>query len=102
MAISRERPKKALGIVAGWAITWQRSRITACKHWLPKAWRRPLSPESLSAPSGSPGCRLLRVPTSLCHTWHWFRRLHNAIAITNSTKVKAVLARTRRALLDHG
>jgi hypothetical protein len=35
-------------------------------------------------------------------TWHCFRRLHNAIPITNTTKLKAVLARTRRALVDQG
>src|SRR6266446_371773 len=89
-------------MLSGWAISRQRSRITACKHWLPKAWRRPLIPASLSPSSGSPGCRSLSLPTSFCHTWHWFRRLHSAIAITNNTSAKAVLARTRRALLDQG
>src|SRR2546430_15157393 len=76
--------------------------MRACKHWLPSSWRRPLIPASLSPLSGSPGCRELRLPTSFCHTWHWFRRLHSASAITNSTRAKAVLARTRRALLDQG
>src|ERR1700730_7776703 len=86
----------------GCAITSQRSRMMACKHWLPSCWRRPLSPESLSLPSGSLGCRSLSFPTRLCHTWHWFRRLHSAIPITNNTRAKAVLARTRRALVDQG
>src|SRR2546421_5882371 len=76
--------------------------MSACKHWLPRAWRRPLMPESLIVLLGSLGCRSLSLPTSLCHTWHWFRRLHSAIPITNSTRAKAVLSRTRRALLDHG
>src|SRR5712692_6525405 len=76
--------------------------MRACKHWLPSSWRRPLMPESLSSLSGSRGCRSLSLPTSFCHTWHWFSRLHSAIAITNKTRVKAVLARTRRALLDQG
>src|SRR5205807_6035113 len=58
--------------------------------------------ESLSPLSGSLGCRSLSLPTRRCHTWHWFNRLHSAIAITNSTSAKAVLARTRRALLDQG
>src|SRR6266852_2621705 len=43
-----------------------------------------------------------RFPTKLCHTWHWFRRLHSAIPITNTTRVKAVLSRTCRTLLDQG
>src|SRR5216684_1322255 len=76
--------------------------MSVCKHWLPSSWRRPLSPESLSVLSGSAGCRELSFPTRLCHTWHWFRRLHSAIPITNTTRAKAVLARTRRALVDQG
>src|SRR6266704_4845367 len=71
-------------------------------HWLPSAWRRPLSPESLIALSGCTGCRSLSLPTRLFQTWHWLRRLHSAIAITNSTSAKAVLSRTRRTLLHHG
>src|SRR6266566_3565259 len=76
--------------------------ISTCKHWLPRALRRPLSPESLIAPSGSAGCRSLSLPTRLIHTWHWLRRLHSASAITNSTRLKAVLSRTRRTLVFHG
>src|SRR5216683_2590124 len=76
--------------------------MRACKPWLPSSLRRPLSPASLMLLFGSAGCRSLSLPTKLCHTWHWFRRLHRAIAISNNTKVKAVLSRTRRALLDHG
>src|SRR5947207_12273801 len=76
--------------------------MRACKHWLPSSWRRPLIPASLSPLCGSRGCRSLSLPTSFCHTWHWFNRLHNAIAITNNTSAKAVLARTRRALFDQG
>src|SRR5271165_3892437 len=69
--------------------------MSPCRHWLPNAWRRPLSPESLIALSGSAGCRSLSFPTRLFHTWHWLRRLHRAMAITNSTRLKAVLGRTR-------
>src|SRR5438876_7337418 len=76
--------------------------MSTCRHWLPRAWRRPLSPESLIALSGCTGCRELRLPTRLFQTWHWLRRLHSAIAITNSTSAKAVLSRTRRTLLHHG
>src|SRR5216684_5745396 len=76
--------------------------MRACKPWLPNSLRRPLSPPSPIVLAGSPGCRELRLPTSLCHTWHWFRRLHSAIPITNSTRAKAVLSRTRRALVDQG
>src|SRR5216683_4453111 len=76
--------------------------MMACKQWLPSSLRRPLSPESLIVLFGSAGCRSLSLPTRLCHTWHWFRRLHSAIEITNSTSVKAVLSRTRRALVDQG
>src|SRR2546426_486923 len=76
--------------------------MMACKQWLPSSLRRPLSPASLSVLSGSAGCRSLSFPTRLCHTWHWFRRLHSAIPITNNTRAKAVLARTRRALVDQG
>src|SRR5881392_66335 len=86
----------------GWAITSQRSRMMACRQWLPSALRRPLSPASLIVLFGSAGCRSLSLPTRLCHTWYWFRRLHSAIAITNNTRAKAVLARTRRALVDQG
>src|SRR6266566_7992654 len=71
-------------------------------HWLPRAWRRPLSPESLIELSGCAGCRELRLPTRLSQTWHWLRRLHSPSAITNSTSAKAVLSRTRRTLVDHG
>src|SRR5438552_11242556 len=74
----------------------------ACKHCLPSSVRRPLSPASLIVLLGSAGCRSLSLPTKLCHTWHWLRRLHSASAITNNTNVKAVLSRTRRALLDQG
>src|SRR5436305_514807 len=74
----------------------------ACKHWLPSSVRRPLIPASLIVLLGSAGCRSLSLPTKLCHTWHWLRRLHNAMAITNKTRLKAVLSRTRRALLDQG
>src|SRR5207244_8126350 len=80
----------------------QRSRMRACTHWLPSSVRRPLSPASLIVLLGSAGCRSLSLPTRLCHTWHWLRRLHSAIAITNKTKVKAVLSRTRRAFVDQG
>src|SRR5947208_10687570 len=76
--------------------------MRACTHWLPSSVRRPLSPESLIVLLGSAGCRSLSWPTRLCHTWHWLRRLHSAIAITNKTKVKAVLSRTRRAFVDQG
>src|SRR5271165_4307067 len=76
--------------------------MSPCRHWLPNAWRRPLSPESLIALSGSAGCRSLSFPTRLFHTWHWLRRLHRAMAITNSTRLKAVLSRTRRTLVFHG
>src|SRR5207247_2649086 len=76
--------------------------MRACTHWLPSAVRRPLSPASLIVLFGSLGCRSLSLPTRLCHTWHWLRRLHRAIAITNITKAKAVLSRTRRTLLDQG
>src|SRR2546425_12259100 len=76
--------------------------MRACKHWLPSSLRRPLSPESLIVLLGEAGWRSLSLPTRLCQTWHWLRRLHSAMAITNSTKVKAVLSRTRRALVDHG
>src|SRR5438876_4144347 len=89
-------------MVDGWAITRQRSRISACTHWLPSSLRRPLSPESLSVLLGSAGCRSLSFPTRLCHTWHGLRRLQSAMAITNITRAKAVLARTRRALVDQG
>src|SRR5437588_11398635 len=74
----------------------------ACKHWLPSSVRRPLSPASLIVLLGSAGCRSLSLPTKLCQTWHWLRRLHSAIAITNKTRLKAVLSRTRRTLLDQG
>src|SRR5260370_32309541 len=86
----------------GWAITSQHSCMMACKHWLPSSLRRPLSPEALIVLFGSAGCRSLSFPTRLCHTWHWFRRLHSAMAITNITRAKAVLSRTRRALVDQG
>src|SRR5207248_8139167 len=76
--------------------------MSACMHWLPSSVRRPLSPASLIVLLGSAGCRSLSLPTRLCHTWHWLRRLHSAIAITNKTKVKAVLSRTRRAFVDQG
>src|SRR5437667_12723277 len=76
--------------------------MSTCRHWLPRAWRRPLSPESLIALSGSAGCRSLSLPTSPFQTWHWLRRLHSPSAITNSTSAKAVLNRTRRTLLHHG
>src|SRR6266566_5808883 len=76
--------------------------MSTCRHWLPRAWRRPLSPESLIALSGSAGCRELRLPTRLFQTWHWLRRLHSPSAITNSTRLKAVLSRTRRTLVFHG
>src|SRR5437899_11857738 len=76
--------------------------MMACKQWLPSSLRRPLSPESLIVLFGSAGCRSLSLPTRLCQTWHWLRRLHRAIAITKNTSVKAVLSRTRRTLLDHG
>src|SRR6266550_9388160 len=76
--------------------------MRVCTHWLPSSVRRPLSPASLIVLLGSAGCRSLSLPTRLCHTWHWFRRLHSAITITNNTKAKAVLARTRRALVDQG
>src|SRR5258707_9981525 len=76
--------------------------MRTCKHWLPNALRRPLSPPSPIVLAGSPGCRELRLPTSFCHTWHWFKRLHSAIPITNITRAKAVLSRTRRALVDQG
>src|SRR3989442_12470157 len=76
--------------------------MMACKHWLPSSLRRPLSPESLIVLFGSAGCRSLSFPTRLCHTWHGFRRLHSAIEITNITRAKAVLSRTRRALVDQG
>src|SRR5258708_30324214 len=72
----------------------QRSRISAS--------RRPLSPESLIVLFGSAGWISLSLPTKLCHTWHWFRRLHSAIEITSTTRVKAVLSRTRRTLLEQG
>src|SRR5713101_4972508 len=49
--------------------------------------------------SGSPGCRSLSFPTSFCHAWHWFNRLHSAIAITNQTSANAVLCRTLRSSL---
>jgi hypothetical protein len=76
--------------------------MRACKHWLPSSLRRPLSPESLIVLLGEAGWRELRLPTRLCHTWHWLRRLHSAIPITNNTRVKTVLSRTRRALVDQG
>src|SRR2546427_10621422 len=76
--------------------------MSTCRHWLPRAWRRPLSPESLIALSGSAGCRELRLPTRLFQTWHWVRRLHSPSAITNSTRLKAVLNRTRRTLVFQG
>src|SRR6266487_1857738 len=76
--------------------------MSTCRHWLPRAWRRPLSPESLIALSGSAGCRSLSLPTRLFQTWHWLRRLHSAIAITNTTSVNAVLSRARRTLLHQG
>src|SRR2546421_7309657 len=87
---------------AFWAISWQRSRRSACKQWLPRRWRPPLTPESLIVLLGCLGCNVLSLPTSFCHTWHWFRRLHRAMAMTNSTKANAVESRTRRALLDQG
>jgi hypothetical protein len=89
-------------MLAGVASNWQRSCINVCTHWLPSALRRPLSPESLMALSGCAGCRSLSVPTRLFHTWHWLRRLPSAIAITNSTRLNAVLNRTRRTLVFHG
>src|SRR6266516_4137579 len=76
--------------------------MRACTHWLPRAVRRPLSPESLIVLLGEAGCRSLSFPTRLCHTWHWFRRLQRAMAITNNTRVTTVLSRTRRALVDQG
>src|SRR5438128_8747993 len=76
--------------------------MSTCRHWLPRAWRRPLSPESLIALSGCAGCRSLSLPTRLFQTWHWLRRLHSPSAITNSTSAKAVLSRTRRTLVHHG
>src|SRR5271157_1394537 len=76
--------------------------MMACKHWLPSSLRRPLSPESLIVLFDSAGCRSLSFPTRLCHTWYWFRRLHSAMAITNITRAKAVLSRTRRTLVDQG
>src|SRR5713101_489038 len=86
----------------GCAITSQRSRMMACRHWLPSSLRRPLSPASLIVLFGSAGWISLSFPTRLCHTWYWFRRLHSAMAITNNTRAKAVLSRTRRALVDQG
>src|SRR6266702_5495371 len=86
----------------GVARSWQRSCSSVCRHRLPSAWRRPLSPESLIALSGCAGCRSLSLLTRLFQTWHWLRRLHSASAITNSTSVNAVLSRTRRALVHHG
>src|SRR5947209_2027769 len=76
--------------------------MRACKHWLPRTRRRPLIPASLIVLLGCPGCISLSLPTSFCHTWHWFSRLHSAIAITNNTRVNAVLSRTRRTLVDQG
>src|SRR5947209_9612921 len=76
--------------------------MRASRHWLPSSWRRPLSPEALIVLLGSAGCRSLSLPTKLCHTWHWLRRLHSAIPITKNTRVKAVLSRTRRTLVDQG
>src|SRR5712691_4604190 len=76
--------------------------MRACKQELPSLWRPALTPESLIVCVGSAGCRALSLPTSLCQTWHWFSRLHSAIPITNNTRANPVLARTRRALLDHG
>src|SRR6266566_4339800 len=76
--------------------------MRVCNPWLPRALRRPLSPESLIELVGSAGWRSLSLPTRLCQTWHWLRRLHRAMAITNNTSVKAVLSRTRRTLVDHG
>src|SRR6266568_5233741 len=89
-------------MLAGVVSSWQRSCSNACMHWLPSAWRRPLSPASLIELSGCAGCRSLSLPTRLFQTWHWLRRLHSAIAITNSTSAKAVLSRTRRTLLHQG
>src|SRR6266566_6552486 len=74
----------------------------ACKHWLPSSLRRPLSPASLIVLFGSAGCISLSLPTRLCHTWHGLRRLHRASAITNTTRLNAVLSRTRRTLVHHG
>src|SRR5260370_31628050 len=76
--------------------------MMACKQWLPSSLRRRLSPESLIVLLGSAGWISLSLPTKLCHTWHWFRRLHSAIEITNITRAKAVLSRTRRTLVDQG
>src|SRR5256714_2181842 len=76
--------------------------MSACNQWLPSLWRPPLTPASLIVLLGSAGCRALSLLTSLCHTWHWFSRLHSAIPITNNTRANAVQRRTRRALVDHG
>src|SRR6266851_5080134 len=67
--------------------------MSVCKHWLPSSWRRPLSPESLSVLSGSAGCRELSFPTRLCHTWHWFRRLHSVMLTCSHTLSSTSISR---------
>src|SRR2546427_10637433 len=74
----------------------------ACKPCPPSSLLRPLSPASLIVLFGSAGCISLSLPTRLCHTWPGLRRLHRAIAITNTTRLNAVLSRTRRTLVHHG
>src|SRR5260370_29415511 len=69
---------------------------------MPKSLGREARPESLNGSCGTPGCRVLSLPTSFSHTKHWQRRLHSAIAITNQTRATIVLLRTRLLLLVQG